>query len=69
MAVLRVPDDFPSISAAVASANSGDPGDTILVMNGVYREAVVLPLEEPSIRIIADSSLTGGAAWRLPSLY
>lgn len=38
-AVLKVPGDYPTISAAIAAAN---PGDTVRVAGGTYREQVVV---------------------------
>jgi len=38
-AVLKVPGDHPTISAAIAAAN---PGDTVRVAGGTYREQVVI---------------------------
>ena len=46
--VIRVPQDAPTIQAAVAAAA---PGDTILVDRGTYPGWVVVPEEKPSLTI------------------
>lgn len=51
--VLVVPQQFPSIADAVEAAT---PGATILVQDGIYHEAVTIPIEKSSIRLIADGS-------------
>ena len=51
MAVFCIPGNFPTINEAVSSVA---PGDTILVGNGVYSEAVAIPEAKTGIRIIAD---------------
>jgi hypothetical protein len=38
---LKVPADYPTISAAISAAN---PGDTVKVANGVYREQVIIDI-------------------------
>lgn len=47
-ATRRVPDDFPTIQAAVDAA---DPGDLILIAPGVYREAVTVPVDKERLVI------------------
>jgi Right handed beta helix region len=46
--VIRVPQDAPTIQAAVAAAA---PGDTILVDRGTYPGGVVVPKEKPNLTI------------------
>ena len=46
--VIRVPQDAPTIQAAVATAT---PGDTILVDGGTYPGGVVVPKDKPSLTI------------------
>src|SRR5919204_2058176 len=46
--VIRVPQDAPTIQAAVAAAA---PGDTILVDRGAYPGGVVVPEDKPSLTI------------------
>lgn len=48
--IIRVPEDVPTIVAAVDKASSGT---TIFVNNGVYEEEVTIPLSKSSIRLIA----------------
>ncbi|MEJ5253807.1 MAG: hypothetical protein WHS89_00505 [Acidimicrobiales bacterium] len=60
-AVLRVPEDFPTIQAAVDAAK---PGDLVLIAPGVYREGVVVQTENIVIRgldrneVIIDGEFT-----------
>lgn len=60
-AVLRVPDDYPTIQAAVDAA---EPGDLVLIAPGVYREGVVVQTEDIVIRgldrneVIIDGEFT-----------
>jgi len=46
-----VPDDYPTIQAAIDSANSGD---TIFVKNGIYNES--LNIESKSLSLIGEDS-------------
>src|ERR687883_1549588 len=46
--VIRVPQDAPTIQAAVAATA---PGDTILVDRGTYPGGVVVPASKPSLTI------------------
>jgi hypothetical protein len=46
--VLRVPDGYPTIQAAVTAAR---PGDLVLVAPGVYHESVVVPEDKPGLTI------------------
>lgn len=48
--VILVPDDYPTIQLAVTAAQ---PGDVILVEDGIYSEEVVIPSGKDNIRIIA----------------
>ncbi|TKD69208.1 right-handed parallel beta-helix repeat-containing protein [Pseudalkalibacillus hwajinpoensis] len=51
--VIVVPKDFPTISAAV---NNASTGDTILVNNGLYQEEVIVPISKSGIRLIANGN-------------
>jgi hypothetical protein len=62
---LRVPQDYPTISAAIAAA---DAGDRIKVANGIYREQLLIdkPLEIEGTN--PEFTIIDGAASDLPSL-
>lgn len=51
MSIIRVPQDIATINDAVYLS---DPGGTILVSNGIYRESVVIPDNKPKLRIKGD---------------
>jgi len=61
VATLRVPEDYPTIGAAVKAAK---PGDLISVAPGVYHETVTVPTPELTIRgrnrntVILDGNFT-----------
>jgi hypothetical protein len=62
---IRVPQDYPTISAAIVAAN---PGDRIKVSNGVYREQVII---DKPIRLEGSSSehtIIDGEAGSLASM-
>ncbi len=46
-AILRVPEDYPTISAAVKAAK---PGDLISIAPGIYHETVIVPTPDLTIR-------------------
>ena len=60
-ATLRVPEDYPTISAAVKAAR---PGDLISVAPGMYHETVIVPIPDLTIRgrnrntVILDGNFT-----------
>jgi len=49
---IRVPEDYPTIQAAVNAAN---PGDTVLVASGIYYEHVVV---NKSLTLVGENSGT-----------
>lgn len=51
--VLRVPSQYPTISAAVAAASAGS---TIVVARGVYHESVVIGSELTGLSLLAESA-------------
>lgn len=64
--ILRVPQDFPTISDAVSVA---EPGDTILVKPGKYHEAVIIPSNKSSIRILAKRLVILNGRKRLSTAF
>lgn len=64
--ILYVPGDLPTISAAVHAAK---PGDTILVSSGQYQEAVTIPSDKASIRILGEGHVILNGAEHLPSAF
>jgi hypothetical protein len=60
-ATLRVPEDYPTISAAVKAAK---PGDLISIAPGIYHETVIVPTPDLTIRgrnrntVILDGNFT-----------
>lgn len=52
MAVIKVPEDQPTIQLAVNAASSGD---VVLVSKGIYKEQVLIPSSLSTLRIIAKN--------------
>jgi hypothetical protein len=64
--ILRVPEQFASITQAMTAAK---PGDTILVQSGEYHESVTVPTAKSSIRILAEGQVILQGEGRLPSAF